>query len=118
MTPRQRVLAAMNHRQPDRTPIDFGGHRSSGIAAIAYRKLREALGLPPRPLRVYDPIQQLAVIDGDVLDRFNVDVIEMGRGFARDDKDWSDWTLPDGTPCQMPAWAAGAATGAMGVAER
>lgn len=105
MTPRQRILAALNHQQPDRVPIDFGGHRSSGIAAIAYGKLRKALRLPPRPIRVYDPVQQLAIIDDDVLDRFSVDAIEMGRGFALDDCDWADWVLPDGSPCQMPAWA-------------
>ena len=105
MTPRERVLAALNHRQPDRVPIDFGGHRSSGIAAIAYAKLRNALGLESRPIRVYDPIQQLAIIDDDVLDRFKVDTIELGRGFAQEDEHWSDWTLPDGTPCQMPQWA-------------
>jgi uroporphyrinogen decarboxylase len=29
----------------------------------------------------------------------------MGRGFALDDTDWADWTLPDGSPCQMPVWA-------------
>jgi len=86
--------------------VDFGGHRSSGIAAIAYRRLRQALGLDERPIRVYDPIQQLAIIDEDVLDRFEVDTIELGRGFAREDEHWVDWTLPDGTPCQMPAWAA------------
>jgi uroporphyrinogen decarboxylase len=105
MTPRQRVLAALNHQQPDRLPIDFGGHRSSGIAAIAYRKLRKALGLPERRIRVYDPVQQLAIIDEDVLQRFSIDTIELGRGFALDDKDWADWVLPDGSPCQMPAWA-------------
>jgi uroporphyrinogen decarboxylase len=106
MTPRQRVLAALNHREPDRVPIDFSGHRSSGIAAIAYARLRKALGLPERPIRVYDPIQQLAIVDEDVLERFHVDTIELGRGFALDDADWVDWTLPDGTPCQMPRWAA------------
>jgi uroporphyrinogen decarboxylase len=105
MTPRERVLAALNHRQPDKTPIDFGGHRSSGIAAIAYAKLRKHLGLAPRPIRVYDPLQQLAIIDDDVLDRFRVDTIELGRGFALEDTYWADWTLPDGTPCQMPVWA-------------
>ena len=105
MTPRERVRAALDHQQPDRVPIDFGGHRSSGIAAIAYRKLRSALGLPDRPVRVYDPVQQLAVIDEDVLQRFHVDTIELGRGFALDDTDWADWVLPDGSPCQMPAWA-------------
>ncbi len=106
MTSRDRVLAALNHEQPDRVPIDFSGHRSSGIAAIAYARLRKALGLPERPIRVYDPIQQLAIVDEDVLDRFRVDTVEMGRGFALADEHWIDWTLPDGTPCQMPRWAA------------
>jgi uroporphyrinogen decarboxylase len=40
-----------------------------------------------------------------VLDRFGVDTIELGRGFVNDDQSWADWTLPDGTPCQMPVWA-------------
>jgi len=85
-------------------PIDFGGHRSSGIAAIAYAKLRRALGLEERPIRVYDQIQQLAIIDDDVLDLFHIDTIELGRAFALEDEHWIDWTLPDGTPCQMPRW--------------
>lgn len=105
MTPRQRVLAALNHETPDRVPIDLSGHRSSGIAAIAYRKLRAALGLPERTIRVYDPVQQLAIVDEDVLQRFGVDTIELGRGFALADEHWADWTLPDGSPCQMPIWA-------------
>jgi uroporphyrinogen decarboxylase len=104
MTSRERILAALNHREPDRVPVDFSGHRSSGIAAVAYPKLREFLGLPPKPIRVYDVIQQLAIIDEDVLDRFGVDTIELGRGFALDDDSWSPWTLPDGTPCLVPSW--------------
>ena len=105
MNSRERVLAALNHQEPDRVPIDFGAHRSSGIAAMAYAKLRKALDLEQRPPRVYDPIQQLAIVDDDVLDRFGVDAIELGRGFAHEDEHWRDWTLPDGTPCQMPRWA-------------
>ncbi|MBL7042725.1 MAG: methyltransferase, partial [Pirellulaceae bacterium] len=105
MIPRERVLASLCHEQPDRLPIDFGGHRSSGIAAIAYRKLRDYLRLDERPIRVYDPVQQLAIVDEDVLDRFDIDTIELGRGFALEDEHWSDWTLPDGSPCQMPVWA-------------
>ena len=104
MTPRERVLAALNHVEPDRIPVDLSGHRSSGIAAMAYPKLRAYLGLEPRPVRVYDVIQQLAVVDDDVLDRFGVDCIEMGRGFALDDNSWKPWTLPDGTDCFIPAW--------------
>ena len=103
-TSRERVLAAFQHREADRIPIDFSGHRSSGIAAIAYAKLRKHLGLPVKPLRVYDQVQQLAIVDADVLDMFGADTIELGRAFALDDANWADWVLPDGTPCQMPAW--------------
>ncbi|MBL7187061.1 MAG: methyltransferase [Phycisphaerae bacterium] len=104
MKSRERILAALDHRQTDRVGVDFSGHRSSGIAAIAYPKLREHLGLGPKPVRVYDVIQQLAVVDEDVLDRFGADTIELGRGFALDAESWSPWTLPDGTPCFVPAW--------------
>ena len=104
LTHRQRVLTALNHQQPDRVPVDFGGHRSSGIAALLYPRLCDALGLEPRPVRVYDPTQQLAIIDEDVLDRLGVDTIELGRGFALQEQDWADWVLPDGTPCLLPAW--------------
>ena len=105
MTSRQRVLAALNHQEPDRVPVDLSGHRSSGIAAMAYARLRKHLGLPEHPIRVYDPVQQLAVVDEDVLSRFGVDTIELGQAFAREDKHWSEWVLPDGTPCLMPVWA-------------
>jgi len=104
MISRERVTAALNHREMDRSPVDFSGHRSSGIAAIAYPKLREYLDLPPKPVRVYDVIQQLAIVDEDVLDRFGVDAIELGRGFTLDDESWKPWTLPDGTACFVPAW--------------
>jgi uroporphyrinogen decarboxylase len=105
MTSRERVLAALNHKEPDRVPIDLSGHRSSGIAAMAYARLRKHLGLPPKPIRVYDPVQQLAIVDEDMLQRFHVDTIELGRGFAHEDKYWTEWVLPDGTPCLMPVWA-------------
>jgi len=105
MTPRERVQAALNHREPDRVPVDLSGHRSSGIAAMVYPRLRAHLGLPERPVRVYDPVQQLAIVHDDVLDRFGIDTLELGRGFALEDKDWADWILPDGSPCQMPVWA-------------
>ena len=105
MTSRERVMAALNFQETDRVPIDFSGHRSSGISAIAYPKLREYLGLQEKITRIYDPVQQLAILDDDILDRFKIDTIELGRGFALDDKFWADWILPDGTPCQMPVWS-------------
>ncbi|MFI5379661.1 MAG: uroporphyrinogen decarboxylase family protein [Tepidisphaerales bacterium] len=104
MTSRERVLAAIDHVQPDRVPVDFGAHRSSGIMAIAYRKLRKHLGLSDRPIRVYDMVQQLAIIDEDVRQRFGIDTIELGRGFCNEDRFWKPWRLPDGGDCLIPAW--------------
>lgn len=102
MTGREKVLTSMNYRQPDSVPIDFGGHRSSGIMAISYRKLREHLRLPPKSIRVYDMIQQLAVIDEDILDIFEVDTVEIGRAFLTENTTWKQWVLPDGTECLIP----------------
>jgi len=104
MTSRERIVAAVNHTQPDRVPIDFGGHRSSGISAIAYGRLKRALGIHAGDIYVYDMVQQLAIVETEVLDAVGADVVELGRGFMLDDADWRNWTLPDGTPCKIPAF--------------
>lgn len=103
MNSRERVMAAVDHRETDRVPIDLGGHRSSGIMAIAYDRLKKHLGITSGDIYVYDFVQQLAIVEEPVLDRFGVDTIELGRGFDRDPEDWHDWVLPDGTPCKIPA---------------
>jgi uroporphyrinogen decarboxylase len=104
MTSRERVLCSLNHQQPDKVPIDFGGHRSSGIAAIAYAKLKTALGISSGDIYIYDMVQQLAIIEPEVLDAVGSDVVELGRGFMLGDSDWKDWVLPDGTPCKIPSY--------------
>ena len=103
MTSRERILTALRHEEPDRVPIDFGGHRSSGIAAIAYAKLKDALGITSGDIYVYDLVQQLAIVEPDVLDAVGADTVELGRAFLTDAADWQPWTLPDGTPCKIVA---------------
>ena len=91
MTSRERVLTALNFKSSDKLPLDFGGHRSSGISAIAYAKLKKALGIYTGEIYVYDMVQQLSIIESQVLDKLGVDVVEMGRGFCTDAKDWKPW---------------------------
>ncbi len=74
MTSRDRVRAALAHREPDRIPFDLGGTRVTGIHVRAYARLRPALGLEPREARVGDITQQLADVDPDVLDALGADV--------------------------------------------
>jgi uroporphyrinogen decarboxylase len=104
MTSRERVLKAFEFLPSDRVPVDFSGHRSSGLAAMIYARLRKSLGLKEVPIRIYDPVQQLAVIDEDILDFFGIDTIELGRAFCLNEKDWRPWILPDGTDCLLPGW--------------
>ena len=74
MTPGDRILAAIEHRQPDRVPVDLGATPSSGISAIAYGNLKRHLGISAGQTRVYDVVQQLAQPEDVVLDRFGVDL--------------------------------------------
>ncbi len=104
MTPRERVLAAIEHRQPDRVPVDLGGTPSSGVSAMAYGNLKRHLGITTGHTRLYDVVQQLAQPEESVLDRFGVDVLDVGRIFNTQDKDWYDVQLADGQPAQYPQW--------------
>jgi len=104
MSPRERVLASINHEEPDQVPVDLGSTPSSGISAIAYHRLKVGLGINEGSTRVYDVVQQLAQPEDRVLDMFGIDTIDVGRTFNVDDRDWYDIALPDGTPCQFPAW--------------
>jgi len=73
MNSRERILTALDHREPDRIPFDLGSCQVTGIHAVAYRSLREALGLPEVEIQLCDAVQQLASIDDDLGRRLNID---------------------------------------------
>jgi uroporphyrinogen decarboxylase len=97
LTPRERVLTALKHKEPDALPWDLGGMRSTGIMAIAYAKLRRALKLPLDGIKVYDVGQQLAWVDEDIRRMFPIDVIALDNGKVRADYlyGWRPYNLPD-----------------------
>ena len=59
MTSRERLQAALNHQQPDRVPVDFGGTVVTGIHVSAVAALRGYYGLEKRLVKVLDPGQML-----------------------------------------------------------
>ena len=77
MTPEERVLAATEFKPVDRLPMDLNGMNSTGISAFAYPALVESLGLPPRPPRIHDTNQMLALPEMDVLDALGCDVVSV-----------------------------------------
>ncbi len=73
MNSRERVLATLNHIQPDRVPLDLGGNQS-GIHIVAYRRLLEHLGIEDNDIHYLDFIQQAAKPCEALLERFDVDI--------------------------------------------
>ncbi|HHJ10343.1 MAG TPA: methyltransferase [Bacteroidetes bacterium] len=104
MTSRERILTTIQHKEPDRVPVDFGSTPSSGISAIAYSNLINYLGYRDLPVRVYDVVQQLAEPDEKLLDLFEIDVIDVGRAYNTDPNRWYDMHLSNGAPAQYPVW--------------
>jgi uroporphyrinogen decarboxylase len=104
MTSRERVLTSIKHKEPDRVPIDLGSTPSSGISAIAYSRLKNYLGITSGNTRIYDVVQQLAQPEDEFLDKFHVDVIDIGRSFNSADEDWYDIELWDNRKAQYPVW--------------
>ena len=104
MTSRECVLAAIDHREPDRVPVDLGSNPSSGISATAYARLRDHLGIKTGGTYVYDVVQQLAQPEDWALDRLGIDVVDLGRTFNTKEEDWYDITLVSGDRAKYPAW--------------
>lgn len=105
MSSRERIIEAINHRQSDVLPIDFGGMRSTGISAISYNNLVKHLGLPCAPAKLYDIFQQLAEPELMVIDRLGGDVVQAHRlapAWGIKINDWKPGKLQDGSDCIVP----------------
>ena len=102
MTSRERIQAVLRHQQPDTLPIDFGAHRSSGISAIAYNRLKEKFGMDPHTTKLYDIMQQLALPEPEIVDRFGGDVVQILQLYPLT----CAWTPGSRARCKtaVPAW--------------
>jgi uroporphyrinogen decarboxylase len=102
---RSRILTALNHQEPDKLPIDLGGMGSTGITAIAYNSLKSYLGIQEGETRIFDIIQQLAIVEPLILNRFKVDVLPIYRaplGLDFTKPKWKSWQLADGSQGYVP----------------
>lgn len=104
MTSRERILAAINHTEPDHVPRDLGATPSSTISAIAYNRLVKHAGLACGPAKIYDVVQQVTQPDEAVLDRYHIDTVDVGRTFNETAAHWKEFPLADGSVGLIPAW--------------
>jgi uroporphyrinogen-III decarboxylase len=105
MTSRERVLAALNHRQPDRVPVDFGGTTVSGMHISVVAALRDYYGLERRLVKVSETGQMLGLIEEDLAAVLGLDVTGVyprNTGFGFPLADWKPWRMPDGLEILVP----------------
>lgn len=104
MTSRERIIAAINHQQPDRCPVDLGSNGQTGMNVSTLYQLRQILGLEEHRLRVIEPCQMLGEIEEDLHQLVGGDVVGLfnaGNFYGYQNKDWKPWQLDDGTPVWM-----------------
>jgi len=75
MRPRERVLTALNHEEPDRVPIVIGVSNATGIKMNAYRRLKALAGIQEEDQYLYDWPELGTALPGEaVLERLHSDV--------------------------------------------
>ena len=105
MTPRERLQAALEHREPDRPPVDFGATAVTGMGVCAVDRLRRALFGRDERVKVVEPYQMLGEIDEELRRALGVDVVGVGGRnnlFGFPNEGWKPFEMPDGTPVLVP----------------
>jgi uroporphyrinogen decarboxylase len=91
MNKRTRVQTSLHHKEPDRVPVDLGATDSTGIMAVAYNRLKTYLNIRSGCTRVFDPYQQVVLVEDSVLERIHGDVKPVFIG----SRHWNSSQLPD-----------------------
>ncbi len=105
MTSQERVIAAINHREPDQVPMDFGSTGVTGIHVSCVAQLRNYFGLAKRPVKVHEPYQMLGFIEDDLKEAMGLDVDGFFRRntlFGFPTGDWKEWRTPQGLEVLVP----------------
>jgi uroporphyrinogen decarboxylase len=75
MTPRERVLSAIHHEQPDRVPLVIGVSNATGIKMKPYQGIKTLTGIEAPDEYLYDwPELGTALVDEATLQRLHSDV--------------------------------------------
>ena len=106
MNSRTRLQMALDHRQPDRVPVDFGGSAVTGIHVAAVHRLRQAvIGDKQYRVKVVEPYQMLGEVDSELRAALGIDVVPLTPRktmFGFENAGWRPLTLFDGTPVLVP----------------
>lgn len=86
MTHRERVLAALSHREPDRVPIDLGSTRDSSMVVGVYEKLKRHFGVVEEN-RITSRMMQVVDVNEQILQALDIDTRAVNPGAPDKAKD-------------------------------
>ena len=104
MTSRERIIAAINHREPDRVPVDIGAF--TNIHVDLYYNICRNLNLDFLPPKVYDLFSMHAVPELSILQWFGSDCIGLPNPvdmFGNERGDMRIWKNHRGNDCLIPS---------------
>jgi uroporphyrinogen decarboxylase len=107
MTSRERVLAALAHRAPDRVPLDLGGTIATVMTESAHQRLRAHLAMEDAgAARIFSRRSSTVIPDEEILERFHTDcrAVLLGDPDIGSDRRLADGSLQDewGVTWQRP----------------
>ena len=88
MNARQRVVAALNHQEPDRVPMDLGSTIVSSMLAGVYNRLKKHLGINSPPLPGSGPSRKV-LVETEVMERLQTDTRPIMTQAPRDSREIS-----------------------------
>ena len=79
MTHRERVIAALSHKEPDKIPIDLASTRDSSIVVESYERLKEYFGVVEKD-RITSRMMQVVDVNEQILTKLDIDTRAVNPG--------------------------------------
>lgn len=105
MTSRERILAAVNHRQPDKVAVDFGATGCTTLHVSCIEQLRDYYGLPQKTVAAMDVFTMAGIVEDDLMDAMGCDasiVLNRKTVFGHSREKLKEWRTPHGQVILVP----------------
>ena len=104
-TSRERLDQTLNHIEPDQVVVDMGSTPITGINANALDRLRRALHLEERKIKINEPLQLLGEVEEDVRQALHLDCVDVTTNmnmFGFSNAGRKPWTMQSGLDVDVP----------------
>lgn len=104
-TSRERFQMTLEHQDPGQAVLDLGSTPITGINANALARLRAALGLEERKVKIEDPLQLLGQVEEDVRQALHLDIVGITNNmtlYGFPNTGWKPWTMQTGLEVLVP----------------